>query len=45
MKTFLRQAAGRYGIAVTSLSTDRPVAGALGEFFHHKRRLRAGARG
>ena len=45
MKTFLRRAAGRHGIAVTSLPTDRPVAAALGEFFHHKRRLRAGARG
>ena len=45
MKTFLRRTAGRHGIAVTSLPTDRPVAAALGEFFHHKRRLRAGARG
>ena len=45
MKAFLRRAAGRYGIAVTSLPTDRPVGGALSEFFHHKRRLRAGARG
>ncbi len=45
MQAFLRRAAGRHGIAVTSLATDRPVASALGEFFHHKRRLRAGARG
>ena len=45
MKAFLRRAAGRYGIAVSSLPTDRPVPAALGEFFHHKRRRRAGARG
>ena len=45
MKAFLRRAAGRYGIAVSSLPTDRPVGAALSELFHHKRRLRAGARG
>ncbi len=45
MKEFLRRAAGRYGIAVASLPTARPVPSALAEFFHHKRRLRAGARG
>ena len=45
MKLFLRRAAGRHGIAVCSLPTDRPVPAALGEFFHHKRHLRAGARG
>lgn len=45
VREFLRREAGRYGIAAASLATDRPVAAALGEFFHHKRRLRAGARG
>lgn len=45
MQAFLRRAAGRHGIAVSSLPTDRPAAAALGDFFHHKRRLRAGARG
>ena len=45
MRDFLRRAAGRYGIAVSSLPTDRPVGAALSELFHHKRRLRAGARG
>jgi len=45
MTALLRRAAGRHGIAFSSLATDRPVSSALGEFFHHKRRLRAGARG
>ena len=45
MQTFLRRAAGRYGIAASSLATDRPVAASLAELFHHKRRMRAGARG
>ena len=45
IQEFLRRSAGRYGIAVASLPTDRPVPSALAEFFHHKRRLRAGARG
>ncbi len=44
MQAFLRRAAGRYGIAAVSLASDRPVPSALAEFFHHKRRLRAGAR-
>jgi uncharacterized protein (DUF58 family) len=45
MQRFLRRTAARYGIAAASLGTDRPVGPALAEFFHHKRRLRAGARG
>ena len=34
MSRFLGQEAGRYGIAVKSFSTARPVGEALGEFFH-----------
>jgi uncharacterized protein (DUF58 family) len=45
MEALLRRSAGRYGIAASSLPTDRPVGSALAEFFHHKRRRRAGARG
>jgi uncharacterized protein (DUF58 family) len=45
MRAFLRRAAARHGMAVASLATDRPLPSALAEFFHRKRRLRAGARG
>lgn len=45
MEAFLRRVAGRHRMAVASLPTTRPVPSALAAFFHHKRRLRAGARG
>jgi uncharacterized protein (DUF58 family) len=45
MEAFLRRVAGRHRIAVASLATTRPVPSALASFFHHKRRLQAGARG
>ena len=40
---FLRQAAGRFGIAVESFSTALPVGQALGEFFHLRRTRRSRA--
>ncbi len=40
MQAFLARAAARYRMAVSSFATDRPVAIALGAFFHRRRRMR-----